>query len=106
MKKETHPPYQEVLFVDSSTGTQFIIGSTIQAKDKQMVDGKEYPLVKVPISSASHPFFTKSNQFIDSEGRVERFANKYKRKSEEIQKAQVSQEEAKKLSAKKGKAKK
>jgi large subunit ribosomal protein L31 len=96
MKEKTHPPYQDVLFVDSSTGMKFIIGSTLQPKEKEMVEGKEYPILRVPISSSSHPFFTKSNQFVDSEGRVDKFAKKYQRKAAEVKEMQVKQEEAKK----------
>ncbi len=83
MKKNTHPPYQDVLFVDSSTGIKFIIGSTLQPKEREMHDGKEYPLCRVSISSASHPFFTGANQFIDSEGRVDKFQKRYQKKKEE-----------------------
>ncbi len=82
MKKEGHPPYQEVLFVDSSTGFRFICGTTLQPKDKELYEGKEYPVYKVPVSSASHPFFTGSNQFIDSEGRVDKFVKRYAKKAE------------------------
>jgi large subunit ribosomal protein L31 len=82
VKKNTHPPYQEVLFVDSATDTKFIIGSTLQPKEKAMHDGKEYPVSRVSISSASHPFFTGANQFIDSEGRVDKFQKRYLKKKE------------------------
>ncbi len=99
MKKNTHPPYQEVLFVDSSTGSKYIIGTTLQTKEKETFEGKEYPVCRVPISSSSHPFFTKSKQFIDSEGRVDKFAKKYQRKVEEVKKAQDKQEEANKAKA-------
>lgn len=44
MKKEGHPPYQEILFVDTATGTKFICGSTLQPKEKEMFEGKEYPV--------------------------------------------------------------
>jgi large subunit ribosomal protein L31 len=106
MKEKIHPPYQEVLFVDSSTNVQFLIGSTIQPKEKGTYQGKEYPMVKVPISSSSHPFFTKANQFIDSEGRMDKFAKKYQRKSEQEKKEQEKKEDAKKakLVSKKKKA--
>lgn len=106
MKEKIHPPYQEVLFVDSSTNTQFLIGSTLQPKEKGTYQGKEYPMVKVPISSSSHPFFTKANQFIDSEGRMDKFAKKYQRKSEQEKKEQEKKEDAKKakLVSKKKKA--
>ncbi|HLB52685.1 MAG TPA: type B 50S ribosomal protein L31 [Chlamydiales bacterium] len=105
MKDNIHPPYQEVLFVDSSTGANFLIGTTLQTKEKQMFEGKEYPVCRVPISSSSHPFFTKTNQFIDSEGRVDKFAKKYQRKVEEVKKAQDKQEEAEKAKLKEKKKK-
>jgi large subunit ribosomal protein L31 len=82
MKDKGHPPYQEILFVDSSTGYRFVCGSTLQPKDKEMFEGKEYPVYKVPVSSASHPFFTGSTQLIDSEGRVDKFIKRYAKKPE------------------------
>lgn len=105
MKKKTHPPYQKVLFVDTSTGAKYLIGSTLQPKEKEKFEGKEYPVIRVAVSSSSHPFFTKSKQFIDSEGRVDKFTKKYQRKSEEAIKAQAKQEEAKKAKAKSKKKK-
>lgn len=106
MKKNTHPPYQEVLFVDSSTGTNYLIGSTLQTKEKGKFEGKEYPLCRVPISSSSHPFFTKAKQFVDSEGRMDKFAKKYQRKVDEVKAAQDKQDEAKKAAVKSKPAKK
>jgi len=106
MKQKTHPPYQEVLFIDSSTGAKFIIGTTLQTKEKETHEGKEYPVCRVPISSSSHPFFTKAKQFIDTEGRMDKFAKKYARKAEEVQKAQETQELAKKAKTKETKKKK
>ncbi len=82
MKKQGHPPYQEVLFVDSSTGFKFICGTTLQPKEKEKFEGKEYPVFRVPVSSASHPFFTGSKQLIDSEGRVDKFKKRYSKKLE------------------------
>ncbi len=108
MKKEGHPPYQEILFVDSSTGYKFVCGSTLQPKEKEMYEGKEYPVYRVPVSSASHPFFTGSNQFIDSEGRVDKFVKRYAKVAEkkEAFEAKKEEEEAKKkAAAKKGKKK-
>ena len=96
MKKKTHPPYQDILFVDSSTGHKFVCGSTLQPKEKEMFEGKEYPVFKVPVSSASHPFFTGSQQFIDTEGRVDKFTKKYAKKKEENKLAQEKQELAEK----------
>lgn len=105
MKDKIHPTYQEVLFVDSSTGTQFLIGTTLQTKEKGTFEGKEYPLCRVPISSASHPFFTKEGKFTDSEGRVDKFTKKYQRRSEMEKQTQVKQEEAQKEKAKVAKKK-
>ncbi len=81
MKKDIHPPYRDVLFVDTSTGTKFVCGSTIQTEANETYEGKEYPVYHVTVSSASHPFFTGSKQFIDSEGRVDKFLKKYARKN-------------------------
>jgi large subunit ribosomal protein L31 len=100
MKEKIHPSYQEVLFVDSSTGHKFVIGSTVQPKEKETFEGKEYPVLRVPVSSASHPFFTKANQFIDSEGRVDKFTKKYARKREQEKKDVEKQEEVKKAKVK------
>lgn len=77
MKKNTHPKYQKVLFVDSSNGKKFICGSTLQLEETEVYEGVEYPVYHMPVSSASHPFFTGSNQFVDSEGRVDKFNRRY-----------------------------
>lgn len=77
MKKNTHPKYQKVLFIDSATGHKFICGSTLQPASKEMFEGKEYPVCYLPTSSSSHPYFTGSNQLVDAEGRVEKFKNRY-----------------------------
>lgn len=103
MKEKKHPPYQEVLFEDTSTGSKFLIGSTLPTKEKIQYEGKEYPYYKVAVSSASHPFFTKATQFIDAEGRVDKFTKKYQRKTAEVQQAQEKQAEVKKEKLKKKK---
>jgi large subunit ribosomal protein L31 len=100
MKKQGHPPYQEILFVDSSTGYKFVCGSTLQPKEMEEFEGKSYPVYKVPISSASHPFFTQKNQFIDAEGRVDKFNKRY---SEKKKQAVSAIEEVKKDKEKKKK---
>jgi large subunit ribosomal protein L31 len=83
MKEQGHPQYQEILFVDSSTGYKFVCGSTLQPKEKELFEGKEYPVYRVPVSSASHPFFTGSKQLIDSEGRIYKFKKRYTAKKVE-----------------------
>jgi large subunit ribosomal protein L31 len=85
MKKQGHPPYQEILFVDSATGFKFVCGSTLQPKEKEVFEGKEYPVYRVPISSSSHPFFTGAKQLIDSEGRVDKFTKRYAKKRKEAE---------------------
>ena len=78
MKKDIHPGYRDVIFMDTSTGTRFLIKSTISSKETdKWDDGNEYPLVKVEISSASHPFYTGKMKFVDSAGRVEKFQKKW-----------------------------
>ena len=77
MKQDIHPKYQEVLFIDSSTGTKFICGTTLQPQGTEVHEGKEYPVCRVPVSSASHPFFTGDQQFVDTEGRVDKFMKRY-----------------------------
>ena len=91
MKKQGHPPYQEVLFVDSSTDHKFVCGSTLQPKEKDMFEGKEYPVYRVAVSSASHPFFTGSKALVDAEGRVDKFKKRYSAKKEQP-KAEVKEE--------------
>lgn len=77
MKKNTHPKYQQVLFIDSSTGHKFVCGSTLQSKEKEVFEGVEYPVYRASTSSASHPFFTGSKQLVDAEGRVDKFKKRY-----------------------------
>ncbi|MBB63816.1 MAG: 50S ribosomal protein L31 [Waddliaceae bacterium] len=79
MKKDIHPKYRKVLFVDSSTGFKFLAGSTVETDETEEFEGVEYPKYSVPVSSASHPFYTGSNKFVDSEGRVDKFMKRYKR---------------------------
>lgn len=107
MKEKIHPPYQEILFVDSSTGAKFVIGSTLKPKETEKFEGKQYPVHRVSVSSASHPFFTGSKQFIDTEGRVDKFTKRYTKKSEQAkQEKEKQQEKAKEKAALKKKKKK
>lgn len=80
MKKEIHPPYQKVLFVDSASGYRFVCGSTLHPEAKEKHEGVEYPVSYLSISSSSHPFFTGSKQLVDSEGRVEKFKKRFAKK--------------------------
>ena len=81
MKKDIHPKnYRLVVFKDMSNEQTFMSRSTINTKDTIVwEDGKEYPLVKLEISSTSHPFYTGKMKLVDSAGRVDKFNNKYKK---------------------------
>lgn len=79
MKKEIHPDnYRPVLFVDNSDGTEFLIPSTIKTSEtaKSKADKQEYPVYRMEISSATHPFYTGQEKTLDTAGRVERFKQK------------------------------
>ncbi|MCS6917227.1 MAG: type B 50S ribosomal protein L31 [Chitinophagales bacterium] len=82
MKKDIHPKdYRLVVFKDMSNGTAFLTRSTATSKETIVwEDGKEYPLVKLEISSTSHPFYTGKMQFVDTAGRIDKFRKKYARK--------------------------
>lgn len=80
MKKGIHPDnYRFVAFKDMSNGHTFITRSTVATKDTIEVDGQEYPLVKLEISSKSHPFYTGKMKLVDTAGRVDKFMNRYKK---------------------------
>jgi len=78
MKKGIHPNYRPVVFQDSSCDFSILTKSCIKTEDTiQWKDGNSYPLVKLEISSGSHPFFTGKQKLLDSAGRVEKFNKKY-----------------------------
>lgn len=76
MKKDIHPKnYRPVLFIDNSNGAEFIISSTVatEEKAKSKKDSKEYPVFRLEVSSASHPFYTGNEKSLDTAGRAEKF---------------------------------
>ena len=74
MKKDLHPSnYREVAFKDMSNDEVFIIRSTVNSKETIDIDGTTYPLVKLEITSSSHPFFTGKQKLVDTAGRVDKF---------------------------------
>ncbi|MBX7229512.1 MAG: type B 50S ribosomal protein L31 [Burkholderiaceae bacterium] len=78
MKSGIHPEYREVAFVDVSNGFQFITRSTVQTREKVTIDGKEYPLFKCDVTSATHPFYTgEQNKVLDTAGRIDKFRQKF-----------------------------
>jgi len=80
MKADIHPKYREVVFQDLSSDFAFLTRSTVTSKETiKWEDGNEYPLIKVEVSSASHPFYTGKHKLMDTGGRVDRFKRRYKK---------------------------
>jgi large subunit ribosomal protein L31 len=77
MKKDLHPKYNPVVFVDMTTGARFITGSTKTSDKKEVIDGVEHSVISVGITSDSHPFFTGQKQFVDTEGRIDKFQKRF-----------------------------
>ena len=109
MKSSIHPQdYRPVVFSDEEAGFAFLTQSTAQTKETiKWEDGNEYPLVKIHISSASHPFFTGEGKIIDTEGRVDRFKARFaaaeahkKAQLEKKKKAEASKKAAPKKAVK------
>lgn len=78
MKTAIHPDYKAVVFRDLGSGETFLTRSTVSSDKKIEIDGVEYPVIDVEISSASHPFYTGKQRIMDSAGRVEKFNQRFK----------------------------
>lgn len=83
MKQGLHPEsYRLVIFKDMSNNTMFLSRSTAYSKEtEKWEDGNEYPVIKLEISSTSHPFFTGKNILVDTAGRIDKFKKKYAKKA-------------------------
>lgn len=82
MKPGIHPSYQAVIFLDTASNHGFLTRSAIETKGRETMkwsDGKEYPVVKVEVSSESHSFYTGKHKIVDTAGRVEKFKRRYSR---------------------------
>ena len=78
MKADIHPQYKDVVFQDVTSNFAFLTRSTLSSKETiKWEDGQEYPLLKVEISSASHPFYTGKQKLVDTSGRVDKFRRLY-----------------------------
>lgn len=87
MKKGLHPEnYRPVVFKDMSNEETFISRSTIAAKETIEIDGVTYPLVKLEITSSSHPFYTGKQKLVDTAGRVDKFNSRYQKRVQNKQK--------------------
>ncbi len=83
MKQGIHPNYQPVIFLDTASNHAFLSRSAIDTKGRETMkwsDGREYPVVKVEVSSESHSFYTGKQKIMDTAGRVEKFKRRYTRK--------------------------
>jgi len=78
MKADIHPKYREVVFQDLSSDFAFLTRSTIKSSETiKWEDGNEYPLIKVEVTSKSHPFYTGKHMIMDTSGRVDKFRRRY-----------------------------
>lgn len=78
MKADIHPAYHAVVFQDVTSDFRFLTRSTLSSKETvKFDDGNEYPLIKVDVSSATHPFYTGQNKLMDTSGRVDKFRRRY-----------------------------
>ncbi|MDW5471062.1 type B 50S ribosomal protein L31 [Staphylococcus sp. 2S1] len=81
-EKNIHPEYHNVIFLDTTTNFKFLSGSTKSSKETmEWEDGNEYPVIRLDVSSDSHPFYTGRQKFAAADGRVERFNKKFGIKS-------------------------
>lgn len=84
MQKDMHPPYQAVIFLDTSSDYKILSRSTMKSEETmEWEDGNSYPVIRVEISSASHPFYTgKRQQIMDRGGRIDQFNRRYGTKTQ------------------------
>jgi large subunit ribosomal protein L31 len=81
MKAGIHPEYRDVVFQDVTSDFKILTRSTLSSKETiKWEDGNEYPLVKVEVSSSSHPFYTGQHKIMDTGGRVDKFRRRYAQK--------------------------
>ena len=80
MKAGIHPDYHKVLYIDTATGEEWMSRSTVTSKDTREIDGEKVPVIKLEISSYSHPFWTGKMREVDSDGKIDRFRRRYGQK--------------------------
>ncbi len=84
MKAEIHPSYNDVIFFDSSCDFKFLTKTTADTKGKETMkwtDGKDYPVIRIEVSSESHPFYTGKHKIMDTAGRIDKFKQRYAKTS-------------------------
>jgi large subunit ribosomal protein L31 len=83
MKEDTHPDnFRKVIFHDTTSGEEFLFSSTVETEETGEYGGEEYPLTRIEMSSASHPFYTGVEKVVDTAGRVEKFNARFEKAQE------------------------
>jgi large subunit ribosomal protein L31 len=77
VKPDIHPDYHKVLYIDSATGEEWVTRSTMTSNETREVDGEELPVIKLEISSVSHPFWTGKMRSLDADGKIDRFNKRW-----------------------------
>jgi large subunit ribosomal protein L31 len=77
VKEGIHPEYHKVVFIDSATGQEFISRSTLSSRETRDIDGEKVPVIKLEISSFSHPFWTGKMRELDADGKIDRFRRRF-----------------------------
>ncbi|MFO0933000.1 MAG: type B 50S ribosomal protein L31 [Planctomycetota bacterium] len=77
MKKDIHPDYHPVVYHDTSAGTEFVCRSTQKSGEIRKIDGVDHYVIRLEISSTSHPYYTGKQKFVDTAGRIEKFQKKF-----------------------------
>ena len=80
MKKDIHPAYHPVVFVDTGAGAEFVTRSTMKSKEVRKIGGVDHFVIRLDVSSASHPFYTGKHKIVDTSGRVDKFRKRYAQK--------------------------
>ena len=77
MREGIHPDYHPVVFLDAGAGFEFVSRSTMKSKEVRKIDGVDHFVIRLDVSSASHPFYTGKQRFVDAAGRIDKFRTKY-----------------------------
>ena len=104
MKDGIHPDYHPVVFVDAGADAEFVTRSTMKSKETRVIDGVEHYVIRLDVSSASHPFYTGKQRFVDAAGRIDKFRSKYGKNYGRRKKAVKAEGEPKPEGEKKGDA--
>jgi large subunit ribosomal protein L31 len=77
MKNGIHPDYHPVVYVDTGAGHELVTRSTMTSDEVRSIDGVDHYVIRLEISSASHPFYTGKQHFVDTAGRIEKFRKRF-----------------------------